>query len=496
MRWFEPMKKAVRYLLLLPVCLVLVICLRAMLLTSLQIPAPARRHQLPTADADAAVQRLASAVRIPTVSGESTHFEALHMLLRSSFPTVFAQLQVETVAEHSLLLHWPGSDPALDPILLMSHLDVVPVEPGTEADWTHPPFGGVVEQGYLWGRGAMDDKLGVLACLEAVGLLLAEGFEPRRGIWLAFGHDEERGGNEGARQIAAAFAARDIRFESVIDEGLPIAKPGMVPGLSGAVALVGIGEKGYLSLELTVEGAGGHSSCPPPETSIAILGRALAQLADHPMPARLDGAAAAMVDTLAPEMDFAERIAFANLWCFDGLVLGQLEAIPPANALVRTTAAATLIEGGVQDNVLPQNARAVVNFRILPGDTIERVIAHAENAIGDPRVRVQKLPGDNCDPPPLTSTAAPAYLRMVRTLRQSFPDAWVAPSLVTGATDSRHFVELSDSILRVLPVRVELSDAPRVHGTDERVAVESYRELIDFFAHWVANSCGAEEQVD
>ncbi len=481
------MRRRLAWLLLLPLAFVLVLAARTVLVRSRQVtpgPAPV------TVAESTAVARLAGALCIPTVSGEAEPMRRLHAYLRESFPRTFAQLEVETVNELSLVLRWPGSDPSLLPILMLGHLDVVPVEPGTAGDWTHPPFSGAVADGYVWGRGALDNKQGVLGCLEAVETLLASGFSPRRGVWLAFGHDEEIGGSDGARQIAALFAARGRRFDSVIDEGLPIAGAGMVPGIATPVALIGIGEKGFLSLELTAQGAGGHSSTPPRSTPIGILGRALARLEENPMPARLDGAMGRTMEVLAPEVDLGTRVAFANLWCFDWLVLSQLGENPPADALVRTTTAVTVFRGGVQDNVLPQSARAVVNFRILPGDTVEDVERHVRETVDDPRVTIALHlgePGD--DPPPLADTAGAAYRRLEATLRQCFPEAIVAPSLVSGATDSRHYRALSDTVLRVMPVRASFDDAARVHGTDERLGTANYAEICGFYAQWVINSC-------
>ncbi|HXG27991.1 MAG TPA: M20/M25/M40 family metallo-hydrolase, partial [Nevskiales bacterium] len=218
---------------------------------------------------EAAARRLAGALAIPTVSHEDrdrideTAFLRLQDYLGTQFPRVHRVLNRETVSQLSLLYTWPGSEAGLDPLLLLAHLDVVPVEPGREHDWQRPPFGGDIADGYVWGRGALDDKASALAQLEAVELLLARGFKPRRTIYLAFGHDEEVGGRDGAARIAELLHKLQVRPALVLDEGGAVMQDGML-GLSGPVALVGIAEKGYLSLMLSAEDSGGHSSMPPP----------------------------------------------------------------------------------------------------------------------------------------------------------------------------------------------------------------------------------------
>ena len=213
---------------------------------------------------------------------QGKEFLALHEYLKETFPKVHSGLTKETINDYSLLYTWKGSDETLKPILLMAHLDVVPVEPASEADWQHPPFEGQIQDGYIWGRGALDDKAGVMGLLEAVETLLAEGFRPKRTIYLAFGHDEELGGPNGAAKIAELLLSRKVELDYVLDEGLIIAN-GILP-VSKPVALIGIAEKGFVSLELSVETEGGHSSMPPPNTAIGILSEAVNKLEEGQMP--------------------------------------------------------------------------------------------------------------------------------------------------------------------------------------------------------------------
>jgi carboxypeptidase PM20D1 len=386
-----------------------------------------------------------------------------------------------------VLYTWTGSDPGARPILLMAHLDVVPVEPGTEAEWSHPPFEGRVADGFVWGRGALDNKFGVMAILEAAELLLGEGHRPRRTVHLAFGHDEEVGGDLGARAIAALLAERGVELEFVLDEGGSITE-GIVPGLEAPVALVGIAEKGYVSLELSTRAPGGHSSMPPRETAVGVVSRAVHRLESNPFPARLQGATREMFAFLGPEMPFAQRMAFANLWLFRPLVERQLAATPSTDAALRTTTAATMFQGSVKDNVLPIHARAVVNFRILPGETVESVRERVRRVIDDPRIEIGVLDDFGSDPSPVSSTDAPGFQQLARTIREVFPAAVVAPYLVVGATDSRHYGGLTGSVYRFMPATITARELAGMHGTDERVAVRSYLDGVRFYRQLILNA--------
>jgi carboxypeptidase PM20D1 len=444
-------------------------------------------------DRDAVAGRLAQALRFQTVSyADETQFRGeefirLHKFLEESFPRVHSTLTKEVVSDYSLLYTWKGREDVGRPILLMSHQDVVPVEPGTEGNWTQPPFEGRINDGYIWGRGALDDKMGVLGILEAVELLLGQGFQPKRTIYLAFGHDEEVGGRNGAAKIVALLQSRGVKLDYILDEGSGITE-GILPGISAPVALIGIAEKGILSLELSVEGEGGHSSTPPPHTAVGILSRAIYKLEENQMHVSTRGVIGQMFDHVGPEMPFGRKIVLANLWLFRPLVEHQLAASPPTNAAIRTTTAATIIEGGVKENVLPSKTRAVVNFRILPGDSIQGVIDHVVRAINDSRVKVARYGETANEPSAISSTDSPGYQSVQRTIRQLFQGTVVAPSQVIAATDSRHYAGLSDSIYRFAPITVGPEDLKRIHGTNERISVENYAQCVRFYHQLIINS--------
>ena len=440
---------------------------------------------------DSLAAHLAGALSLPTVSYQDTaHFDPEPFLnfqayLQEVLPEVHRRMKREIVNRYSLLYTWEGSHPQLPPVVLMAHLDVVPVEPQSEMEWLYPAFSGEVADGYIWGRGALDDKASLMAMLEAAERLLAYQFRPHRTLIFAVGHDEEVGGSGGAAKIVEVLEKRGVRPAAVLDEGGAIIQ-GMMPGIAHPVAMVGIAEKGYVSLELVVESHGGHSSMPPRETAVGILARAVYRLETHQMPARLEGPIREMFDYLGPEMPLFSRVILANLWLFKPIVLYQLSGNPTTNAMVRTTTAPTMLEGSVKENVLPTRARAVINFRIRPGDTIGTVVAHVRKVIDDPRVRVRTLPFGS-EPSPVSSPRAPAFEWIARTIRQVFSETQVTPSLVVGATDSRHFVRLSRNIYRFAPLRLAARDVRRVHGVNERIAVQHYLDAIRFYIQLFKN---------
>ena len=440
---------------------------------------------------DSAVARLAAAVRIPTVSAKDSEafdaqpFEALKAFLATVYPLTHAHLSREEVLGLSLLYHWPGRDPALKPVVLLAHLDVVPVEEEALGKWTVPPFAGAVQEGYIWGRGTLDDKVCVLAILEAVERLLQEGYVPERGVYLAFGHDEEVGGR-GAAAMAALLQARGVEAEFVLDEG-SVVTLGIVPGIEQPVALVGTAEKGFLSLELLVEVEGGHSSMPPKETAIGILARAMARVSETPFPATVSPPVQGFLEHVGPEMPLPERVVFANAWLFEPIILRIYQGSASGSALVRTTTAPTILRSGVQFNVLPTEARGTVNFRILPGTTTADVVQEVKRKIDDDRVLVQPANSFAAEPSPVSPDSSASFALLTRTIREVFPGTIVTPTLVLTATDARQYTALSPNVYRFAPFTLGPDDLSRLHGIDERISVEDYKKSIHFYYQLLRN---------
>ncbi|MFP5285125.1 MAG: M20/M25/M40 family metallo-hydrolase, partial [Thermoanaerobaculia bacterium] len=288
---------------------------------------------------------------------------------------------------------------------------------------------------------------------------------------------------------AALLEKRGVRPGFILDEGGIIAE-GMIPGIAAPVAMIGTAEKGYVSVELVAQAEGGHSSMPPSTTAIGKLAEAVRRLEENPMPARIDGATKRSFEYLAPEMPFGTRMVLANLWLFGPLAARQFGADPASNARIRTTTAATVFQGGVKENVLPSRARAVVNFRILPGDTIEGVLRHVRETVG-PDLKVAVTGSFPTEPSPESDVRAPEFGVLQRTIAQVFPGVLVSPNLLSGGTDTKHYRKLSRNVYRFVPARVREKDLARVHGTDERIAIENYGEAVHFYAQLLRNGAGA-----
>lgn len=471
-----------------------VIIVRGILVPDRQIAV--KPAELLPVDQTHAAQNLSRALQFKTISYQdpaqfpAAEFDAFRAFLVEAFPKVHATLKREIINGHGMLYTWQGSDAGLQPILFLAHYDVVPVEPGTESDWTHPPFSGEIADGSVWGRGAIDFKCGVIGTLEAVEALLQQGFQPARTICLAYGFDEEVGGEKGAAKIAAALKERGIKVAFSLDEGLAIAQ-GILPGVAQPVALIGLAEKGYVNLELSVEGKGGHSSNPPPQTSIGILSAAIARLEQHPMPARLEGPIRSMLEDTAPHMSFPLRTVMANLWIFSGLVKRVLAADPAPNAAIRTTTAPTIFHSGTKENVLPIKASAIVNFRILPGDTVQSVIDHAKQAVHDDRVKIAILEGhESTEPSPVSDINAEGYRMIAQSVRETRPDAIVTPGLTLGGTDSKNYVGVADNLYRLQPMLFTMADLGLIHSTNEHINIENYVRGVQTYAQIMRNAAG------
>lgn len=448
-------------------------------------------------DKQAAAQSLAAAVQARTVSGladpaaSDAAFAALHALLAQRYPLVHQKLQRELVGGLTIVYSWAGSDASLRPIALMAHQDVVPIAPGTDAQWKHPPWGGAIADGYVWGRGTWDNKGNLIAQLEALERLLAAGVQPKRTVYFIYGHDEEVGGRQGAVRVAALLEQRGIKLEMVLDEGLVVTE-GILPGIAAPAALVGVAEKGSVTLKLISEAPPGHSSMPPGpgRSAIGRLAQALAKLDAKPLPGGVVGAARSMFEAIAPEMSGFQRVALSNLWLFGPVVEPMLAKGASTNALMRTTTAMTILSAGNKENVLPGRAEAVVNFRLLPGDTAQSVAAFVRATIGDEQVKVEPL-GEPFEPSRVSSSAAPMYRHIEQAVREVYPGSVVAPGLMLAATDGRHFERVADNVYRFTPVRAKPEDLQRFHGTDERLSVDNLAEMIRFYHRLLQLAAGA-----
>jgi len=431
---------------------------------------------------DEVFQNLSKAIQFQTISysedaiPDSAAFLGFHRFLAETFPLTHANLTLEKISEYSLLYKWEGSDPSKKAIILLSHQDVVPVDEPTLGDWEAGPFEGKITDSHIIGRGTLDDKGTLIATLEAVERLLEESYVPSRTVYLAFGHDEEVGGANGAVKIAAYLKEKGVQAAMTIDEGGFIAE-NMIPGVDKPVAMINLAEKGFASFRLIVETNGGHSSAPPRENTIGILAQAIVDLENNQLPYKMVKPIDAQLEYLGAELPFLTRVAFANPWLFKKPILESLNA--------HTTTAPTIIDGGVKNNVIPTVAEATVNFRILPGETIESVQAHIESTVSD-KVRVEPV-GHLTNPSPVSTVDSEIFQILSKTIRNQNPDAIVVPGLLGGGTDSRNFYEISEEVYRFYPMRINAESMTRFHGIDEKISKENYKEIIEFSYYLIKN---------
>jgi carboxypeptidase PM20D1 len=440
-------------------------------------------------DKSAVLTRLSQAIQIQTISyDEPTQFNAeafmqFHQYIKDSFPLVHQHARKTVVNQHSLLLHLPGVDNTLKPVLLMSHMDVVPVDSNTRDQWSHDPFSGALVNGVIWGRGTMDDKGGLMALLEAVELMLSNNTRPARDLYLAFGHDEEIGGKNGAAKIAQHLLDKGINFEFVLDEGGAITE-GLIQGIDHPVALIGVAEKGFVNVNLTVNSSGGHASQPPKQTAVGILSQAIVNLQQNPFPASL-AFTQMTYDAIGIKAPFFNRLAMANLWLLEPIVKNALMSQPKLAASLHTTMAPTMLQGSSKSNILPTQASGVVNVRIFPGETYDTVKAYFAKVIDDSRVQISLSMKNN--PSAVSAIDNNNYKLIAQTIRNIDNNILVAPYLVQGGTDSKYFYSLTDNVYRFLMIRANKTTLSRLHGIDEQISEKEYFDTIDFYSRILNN---------
>ncbi len=424
-----------------------------------------------------AVPALQALIRIPTVSRpdpadvDTDAFEAFLAELERRFPRLHG-LEHQRVHGHGLLVHWPGRS-ADRPVVLMAHLDVVPVE----GPWTHPAFGGDLVDGVVWGRGTLDDKGQLVAACAAVESLLEDEIVPAQDVWLSFGCTEEVSGG-GAAEAVELLRERGVRPWFVLDEGGAIAH-GAFPGVSAPIGVVGVTEKGVTSLALVAEGRGGHASTPARNGPTARLARAITRLDRSPMPGSLPEPTVELFRRMAPHAPLPLRPLFGAAGRLAPVVQRALVAAGPESAaMTRTTFAVTTLSGSPAINVVAQTARAGVNVRVMIGDTVAGVVEHVRRAIGDDEVRVEVV--EATEPSPV-SPRDDAFALLERTIEAVFPDAVPAPYVMMAATDSRFFTEICDRVYRFAPFRMTKAQREAIHSYDERITVDDFLDGVVWY---------------
>jgi carboxypeptidase PM20D1 len=441
-------------------------------------------------DSNLIAEHLSQAIQIPTISNDNAAlrdkaaFRQFKVWLATTYPEVHEQLSLTYINDYTLLFKWSGKTPSKPSVLFSAHYDVVPINPGTESQWQHPPFAGVIDNGIIWGRGALDDKSAVVALMESVTLLVKDTFIPEQDTYIALTHDEEIGSKEGAQAVTAYFKEHNISLAWSLDEG-SFVLDGLVPGSNKRVASINVAEKGLLTIELIAKGVGGHSSMPPQDTAVSILAEAIVKVKNAPVPGGLEGLGEQMYKNIAKHMDFSKRMLFANTWLFKPLIEASLASSPAGNAMLRTTTAPTMLSGSVKSNVLPATATATINFRIHPRDTIDSVISWVETTINDPRISIKTIQASL--PSTISDSENQGFKNIAAVTSEVHGDVIITPGLTLAATDSRFYSEITDSY-RFNPMNLTPEYLSGFHGTNERIEVKSMVDAVNFYTRLMAQT--------
>jgi len=403
-----------------------------------------------------------------------TEFDKFYETLKEHYPLVHANCPLEKIGPAGLLFHWKGKENG-GPVVLMSHFDVVPAD---EEYWEKPPFDGIIEDGVIWGRGAIDTKVTICGVLNAAEQLLETGFVPTSDIYFSFGGDEEIHGAS-CIAIVSWFAEKGIRPRLVVDEGGVIVQD-IFPGVTAPCAVIGIGEKGVLDLECSMESLGGHASTPPPNTLVGELAKAVTRIENNPFPGKLTKPVAEMFDTLCRHSSFGYRLIFANLWCFLPLLkyFGRKNG-GNLNAMLRTTCAVTRMEGSKAFNVLPPKATIGMNLRLMDGTTVDSALAYIKKVVKNDEIKLTVVSGGEASAH--SDTTSTEYETLKKVIHTIWPEALIAPYLMMAATDSRHYLRITDRVYRFSPLKLTKEERAMIHSHNERLPLESLYKVVEFY---------------
>ncbi len=426
------------------------------------------------------VEILSRAIQYKTVSHSDydrfdyEEFSGFLDFLEKSFPLSFEKMEHQRIDGYNLTMRLRGSDASKKPYLFIAHYDVVPAK--EEEGWPHAPFSGYVDEGKIWGRGAVDDKASLIALLEAMEKLLDRGFKPKRDIYFAFGYDEEVGGARGAARLAEYYKEEGIKFEIVLDEGGAVS-PGEVLGIKEDVAVLGLAEKGSSALKFTFYGDEGHSSTPPRSTSIGKMASFIKDVENSPRPARLIPTVEAMLKNMSKYKSGIESHILADPSRYFFILKRIMEKDKQTASMIRTTVAFTMTDSGEAHNVLPREASCIANIRILPGERFEEIMAWFYSFPHDFKVDVLKRQEGSKD----SSFKSRFYMQLESLIRKHFPATVISPYLVSGGTDSRHYSDLVENSYRFSPFKLNPDDLSRIHGRGEFISLDNLKRMVEFY---------------
>lgn len=428
-------------------------------------------------DETKAIENLSKSIQFQTISHpdyekfDYEEFQRFLSWLESEYFQVFKNLEKKYLGK-TLLLKWQGEASDLNPILLTAHYDVVPVRADADSIWQESPFSGKIDGDYVWGRGALDDKSGVIAILEAINHLLEKNFSPRRTVYLSFGHDEEIGGRRGAGKVTEFLLNEGVELEWTLDEGSFLLQD-IIPGINKPVAVINVAEKGSLTIQVIGKAAGGHSSMPSSKSSVGYLAEALLKLENNPVPGKLEGISLGLFDEVSKQMPFQYKILFANLWLFEPLINNFLSDSPTMNAVIRTTTAPTMLSASNRLNVLASEAVGTVNFRLHPRDNPEKIINFVKDLISNENIEVKNLSAGTLASS-VSDWETEGYRAISNSVREVYGDIIVAPGLMVGGSDSKHYAKAAKNSYRFNPFPLSANELSGLHGIDERIKKDDF----------------------
>ncbi|MCH2165098.1 MAG: M20/M25/M40 family metallo-hydrolase [Marinovum sp.] len=435
---------------------------------------------LPDVDTNAVAELLSQSIQFQTIShplgapNRPDDYQRFLDWVTTAFPNASQAMDRTLVSGFTPIYHWSGTDPDAGAILMSGHYDVVPIA----GEWSRDPWAGDIVDGYVWGRGTMDMKSGVVTLLRAVDQLAAQGFKPKHDIYIALTQDEEIGGQGGAAAVAQYMLDQGIKIDWTLDEGSFVLRD-IISSVDSDIAMINLAEKGYLTVRITAKADGGHSSMPQTDNAIARLAEVISALQVNQVPGGLDGLTADTFDTLAPHMTFVEKLLFANAWLFKPVLEHVLTGAHTTNALLRTTTAPTMLQGSETENVLPQAASVVINFRLHPRDTVDTVVDHIKVHLPDDDFEIDVLRLRPASP--VADKDGDTFAHLSATVQRVFDNVVIVPGMTVGGTDSSHYAALTDHSYRFLPFVATTEDVGLLHAADERISIENLGRAVQYY---------------